>query len=103
MSILIGPDFVPTKHNVELFNSGNVIALVGKELLEILKGADYQIFNMEVPLTDRISPIDKCGTNLIAPTSTIKGYSRLERILLLLRIIMFWIKVNKAYNLPVIY
>lgn len=39
MSILIGPDFVPTKHNVELFNSGNVIALVGKELLEILKGA----------------------------------------------------------------
>lgn len=60
MSILIGADFVSTKHNVELYNSENVIVLVGKELLEILKGADYQIFNMEVPLTDKISPIDKC-------------------------------------------
>lgn len=74
MSILIGADFVPTKRNIRLFNSENVVALVGQELLKILKGADYRIFNMEVPLTDKISPIDKCGPNLIAPTSTIKGY-----------------------------
>lgn len=74
MSILIGADIVPTKNNVEQFNKGNAEFLVGDELLKILNDADYRIFNLEVPLTDVCSPIDKCGPNLIAPTSTINGY-----------------------------
>ena len=74
MSILIGADFVPTKSNIELFNAGNVVELVGNELLRVLNDADFRIFNLEVPLTDVGSPIDKCGPNLIAPTSTINGY-----------------------------
>ena len=74
MSILIGADIVPTKSNVEQFNKGDAEFLVGDELLKILNDADYRIFNLEVPLTDVCSPIDKCGPNLIAPTSTINGY-----------------------------
>ena len=74
MSILIGADIVPTKSNVEQFNKGDAAFLVGSELLKILNDADYRIFNLEVPLTDVCSPIDKCGPNLIAPTSTINGY-----------------------------
>lgn len=74
MSILIGADFVPTKSNIELFNAGNVVELVGNELLRVLNDADFRIFNLEVPLTDVSSPIEKCGPNLIAPTSTINGY-----------------------------
>lgn len=74
MSILIGADIVPTKSNIEQFNKGDAAFLVGSELLKILNDADYRIFNLEVPLTDVCSPIDKCGPNLIAPPSTINGY-----------------------------
>lgn len=74
MSILIGADIVPTKSNIEQFNKGDAAFLVGSELLKILNDADYRIFNLEVPLTDVCSPIDKCGPNLIVPTSTINGY-----------------------------
>lgn len=72
--ILIGADFVPTKSNIQLFNNGEAESLVGIELLKVLNSADYRIFNLEVPLTDIDTPIDKCGPNLIAPTSTINGY-----------------------------
>ena len=74
MSILIGADLVPTESNQELFASGNMRSLLGQELLNILQDADYRIFNLEVPLTDRISPIPKCGPNLVAPENTVAGY-----------------------------
>lgn len=74
MSILIGADLVPTESNQELFASGNMSSLLGQELLNVLQNADYRIFNLEVPLTDRISPIPKCGPNLVAPENTVAGY-----------------------------
>ena len=74
MKILIGADLVPTKRNISLFESGNAEELLGKELAECLNSADYRIFNLEVPLTDREQPIPKCGPNLIAPTKCIAGY-----------------------------
>lgn len=74
MKILIGADLVPTKRNISLFESGNAEKLLGKELAECLNNADYRIFNLEVPLTDREQPIPKCGPNLIAPTKCIAGY-----------------------------
>ena len=36
------------------------------------------IFNLETPITDDFNPIAKCGPNLIAPTSTIKGIKALN-------------------------
>lgn len=77
MSILIGADIVPTKSNFDSFKSGDAEKLVGKELLSILREADYRIFNLEVPLTDRKTPIDKGGHNMIAPTETANGLSAL--------------------------
>ena len=73
MKILIGADLVPTKSNEILFCQGNSGALVGEELRNLLETADYRIFNLEVPLTDVATPIEKCGPNLIAPTATIAG------------------------------
>ena len=73
MSLLIGADLVPTESNFDLFKNGYATELIGAELVSKLGSADYRIFNLEVPLTDSISPIDKCGPNLIAPTSTIQG------------------------------
>lgn len=71
--IMIGADLVPTKSNFELFRDGDVKTLIGDELVSLLHGADFTIFNLEVPLTDKTHPIVKYGPNLIAPAYTIKG------------------------------
>lgn len=77
MSIIIGADLVPTESNKDLFENGDANALVGRELLEKLNSADYRIFNLETPLADKKTPINKAGLALIAPTKTIEGYKAL--------------------------
>ena len=77
MKLLLGADLVPTKSNEELFRNGDVEALVGEQLIQILRDADYRIFNLELPLTDQASPIEKYGPALIAPTDTVAGYRAL--------------------------
>jgi poly-gamma-glutamate capsule biosynthesis protein CapA/YwtB (metallophosphatase superfamily) len=84
ITILIGGDLVPTESNVELFNSANTVELLGDDLPEILKQADFRVFNLEIPLTDQEEPIIKCGPNLIAPTSTINGIKQIQPDLLTL-------------------
>lgn len=78
MKILIGGDIVPTRSNFVLFSKGELDSLVGEELRILLSGADAALFNLEVPLTDVWSPIDKNGPNLIAPTSTIFGLAKIN-------------------------
>lgn len=77
MKVLIGADLVPTETNTELFAAGDVRELVGDALLEILRSADLRIFNLEVPLTDKATPIDKNGPALIASTATVAAYKAL--------------------------
>jgi hypothetical protein len=83
-SILIGGDLVPTKSNFALFNSANTAELLGDDLIDVLRRADFRVFNLEVPLADREEPIRKCGPNLIAPTSTINGIKGIQTDLLTL-------------------
>ncbi len=78
MCIIIGADIVPTKSNIDIFCKGDKNELVGVELASILDAADYRIFNLEVPLTDKYETIDKEGPSLIAPTSCIEGYKALK-------------------------
>lgn len=77
MNILIGADLVPTKSNMEYFENKDIEKLVDKNLLEKLSKADYRIFNLEVPLVDRETPINKCGPNLIASTKSALGIKAL--------------------------
>lgn len=77
MKILIGADLVATKSNEMHFCNGDGVALVGQELYNLLKEADYRIFNLEVPLTDTLSPIAKCGPALVAATKAVSGYKAL--------------------------
>ncbi len=74
MNIIIGADLVPTKSNVAHFINGDAEYLLGEELKQLLDDADFKIFNLEVPLTDKLSPIKKCGPALIAPAASINGY-----------------------------
>ena len=75
--ILIGADIVPTESNVSLFREGDASALVGENLLRLFREADYSVLNLEVPLTDKKTPIAKCGPNLIAPADTVQGLKAL--------------------------
>ena len=80
INIIIGADIVPTKSNCELFNKGDIETLVGKKIFGILKNADYTIFNLEVPLVDKINPIYKFGPTLNATRSTINGLKLVNNI-----------------------
>jgi len=84
MIILIAGDLVPTQVNNALFENGNVVSLLGKDLLSFWNSADIRIFNLEVPLVDMEAPIDKWGHNLAAPISTIKGIQDIKPSLITL-------------------
>lgn len=75
MKIIIGADFVPTKSNAAFFAAGNIEGLLGTDLVSELRSADYRIFNLETPLADKETPIQKCGPNLVAGTDNVKGYT----------------------------
>ena len=84
MNILIGADIVPTKSNIEFFESGNVSELLDTNLQVLMNNAEYRILNLEVPLTDTITPIQKCGPNLIASTKSVNGLKNMKIDLLTL-------------------
>ena len=73
MKIFIGADLVPTEQNYHLFNEGDTLSLVGDKVLEKMNECDYRVFNLELALCDKPTPIIKGGPNIGAPTSTIKG------------------------------
>lgn len=78
MSILIGADLVPTESNYDLFEKSDLEALFGDELLNLISNADFRIFNLETPITDLETPIDKCGPALITPTRVMPGLKALN-------------------------
>ena len=84
MRILIGADIVPTKRNIDFFKTGDTNALLGAELQEKLNRADYMIFNLEVPLTEKQTPIDKCGIAISAPVKCVEGLKAMHADLLTL-------------------
>lgn len=73
MKLLFGADLGPTKTNFELFAAGDAQSLLGEELLQTLQQADLRCFDLEVPLTDRDTPIAKHGPKLRAPENTVAG------------------------------
>ena len=84
MSVIIGADIVPTRSNIEYFEKARAEKLIGKELNSLLEKSDFNIFNLEVPLTDVQSPIKKEGPNLIASRGCIAGLKELNVNLLTL-------------------
>ncbi|GKX31762.1 hypothetical protein SH1V18_42420 [Vallitalea longa] len=84
MKILIAGDLVPTQSNIDLFNNADINTLLGEDLLSLWNNIDARIFNLEVPLTDKENFINKCGPNLISPTSTVNGIKALNPSLITL-------------------
>ncbi len=77
MSIVIGADIVPSFSNSDLFTKGDVDTLIGRDLVQILNEADYRVLNLETPLVDVVSPIDKCGPSLRADCSTVNAIKKM--------------------------
>lgn len=78
MSILIGADIVPTLLNLDLFVAGDALNLLGNALFALLKSADYRVFNLETPLTDICSPIEKRGPALHADCETVNAMKNMN-------------------------
>lgn len=82
MRIIIGADLVPTEENYREFITGNVAALADEKILNALKNADFRIFNNELALTDKDTPITKAGPSIKAPVAVVKGIKALGADLL---------------------
>ena len=78
MKLLIAGDTVPTPSNYSLFQSADMNALVGKEIMSMIAQSDFFILNLEAPLVDKDKPITKCGPNLRAPTSAVKALQAMK-------------------------
>lgn len=78
ISCIIGGDIVPSFNNIEPFKQGNLQSIVDEECQEILSCADFRVFNLETPITDRVFPIDKEGANFAASIRVINGLTALK-------------------------
>lgn len=76
--ILIGADLVPTESNFVDFISGDIETIIDEKIINILNAADFTVFNLEVPLANKVHPIKKCGPNLFAPTTSINGIKKIN-------------------------
>lgn len=75
MSVLIGADIVPSNRNQNLFNSADLYSLIGSDLIKIIDGFDYKIFNLETPLAKIKTPIKKGGTAFCSSLETVNSLS----------------------------
>jgi len=78
MNFLIGSDVVPTNVNIKHFYKGNVEEIIGRDLLKVWNSVDHRIFNLETPLTDENSPINKQGSNIRVNSEAVKGIKNLK-------------------------
>lgn len=77
MRLIIGADLVPTYSNEALFIRGDIEQLVGEDIISYLKKSDFNIFNLEAPLTSSCHNIKKNGICIKASEKCIAGYSSL--------------------------
>ena len=78
VSLIIGGDIVPSFNNIKAFNLGEDFDLVDDSCRKILFEADFRVFNLETPLVDTLSPIDKEGANFCASTKAVNGLKALN-------------------------
>ncbi len=78
MSILIGADFVPTDTNEEYFMRADKEYVLGDRLCKIFEEADFRIINLETPLANDPTPIQKYGPCLIADPRSVNLFKSVK-------------------------
>lgn len=77
MRMVILGDIGASSTNQELFCAGKT-DLVSTQIQELCNEADDVLLNLEKPLTDKLTPLDKCPPDYIAPTQSINGIKLLH-------------------------
>ena len=75
--ILIGADFVSSPENQKYFDEGKLSEIIDPELYALMTGADFKVYNLELPLADKETPIVKWAGSMRCPTATINGYKEM--------------------------
>ena len=75
-TMAVGGDFVPSDLNEDRLIAGDVESTFG-DLAEYFKKADLSFLNVECALTERGTPIKKCGPNL---KGSPKAFETLKKI-----------------------
>ncbi len=76
MKLFIGGDISPTAASEPFMASGDIRTSFG-DVCDLVKGADLFIVNLECALTERNTPIRKCGPNLKARPSCARTLKKL--------------------------
>lgn len=84
VSMIICGDFVPTESNLKDFKDGSIENIIESSIMDYIQNSDFRIFNLEAPLYDGYSPIEKCGPNLSIATEAIYGIKKLNPSLICL-------------------
>lgn len=71
--ILIGGDLVPTMTNSHIFKTSAIESLLDNALVNEFRNAEYNVVNLEAPLTNTSAPIKKSGPCLKADCGCING------------------------------
>lgn len=74
-TIIIGGDISPTNRDIVSFSNGDAESLFGDALHEI-QSADYSIANLEFPVIDINSPIQKSGAVFGAQAEVLNGIKK---------------------------
>lgn len=77
-SVIIGGDIVSIGKGEALFAKGDALSLIGSDLCSIIQGASFSVFNLEAPLIEKKSPIEKCGPNLSSSLDARFGLSAIN-------------------------
>lgn len=78
ISLIIGGDIVPSFNNIEPFRLGKTEDIIDENCMKVLSDADFRVFNLETPLTDKRCPIDKEGANFAVSTESVNGLKALK-------------------------
>jgi len=72
--IIVGGDICPINRSIPYFQEGDAVSIFG-DLLETLQNSDLAIANLECPLIERQSPINKSGPVLGVDSACVKALS----------------------------
>ena len=77
VSVLFTGDLCPINSYADCFSAGRPEELM-PDLLPVTDAADLHVANLELPLTNRGEPIEKCGPNFRADPRAVCGLRRLN-------------------------
>ena len=78
INLLIGGDLVPTQSNASYFMDGSVENIFPQDVMRLFEEADLFAFNLETPLAEKRTPIEKEGPCFFTWTKCVEGIKKMH-------------------------